>query len=170
MTTIAFIGFRGSGKSTLGRWLSQELGLPFIDTDDSVLSSLGYATVVEAWKHVGEKGWRDAELRLIPELLEQEAVVSIGGGAPMLPSVTAAIAGCDVVFNLTASKEVTAQRLSEGDDRPDLSADDEEMRLNRLPTYGTLGTCGIETSGPVDICKQHILDFLAHGHQFPPPS
>ena len=167
MSTIAFIGFRGSGKSTLGRWLAHELDVPFIDTDDEVLTVLGYASVTEAWERLGEEGWRDAEMQVIPELLEQDAVVSLGGGAPMIPLVAKAIASCSVVFNLTSSEDVTAKRLADSVDRPSLSANDSEMRLQRLPTYAILGTCGIDTSSEIDACKQNILDFLSSGHQFP---
>jgi shikimate kinase len=168
MSTFVFIGFRGSGKSTLGKWLAEELDLPFIDTDEKVLGFLGFQTVMEAWDAVGEEGWREAELHLIPELLEQDAVVSLGGGAPFLPNVAKAIAVCDVVFNLTASENVTAERLKRGCDRPALSADDTEMRLARLPMYAELGTCGIDTSGDLESTKKRIVDFLAHSHQIPP--
>jgi shikimate kinase len=167
MSTIVFIGFRGSGKTTLGRWLAEERRMPFIDTDDRVLESLGYESVTEAWKQVGEKGWREAEMHVIPDLLDQDAVVSLGGGAPMVPMVAKAVANCAVVFNLTANEEVTESRIRKGEDRPALSADDLEMRLQRLPSYAMLGTCGIDTSGDIEICKQRILDYLAHGHQIP---
>jgi|TARA_B100001964_G_C14007319_1_gene497743 shikimate kinase len=165
MSTIAFIGFRGSGKSILGRWLANELDVPFIDTDDEVLTVLGYASVSEAWERIGERGWREAEMRVIPDLLEQEAVVSLGGGAPLLPNVAKAVAVCDVVFNLTASEKVTADRIASGSDRPALSADDTEMRLRRLPAYADLATCGIDTSGNIDLTKKCILDFLEGGRQ-----
>ena len=48
MSTFVFIGFRGSGKSTLGKWLADELDLPFVDTDEKVLGFLGFQTVMEA--------------------------------------------------------------------------------------------------------------------------
>lgn len=168
MSTIAFIGFRGSGKSTLGRWLSEELDVPFIDTDCEVLAFLGYSSVEEAWSVVGEDGWREAEMHLIPELLERDIIVSIGGGAPMIPLVAKAVATCEVVFNLTASEGVTSLRIAAGNDRPALCFDDKEMRLNRLPTYAMLGTYGIDTSGDIDGCKERILDFIANGHPILP--
>jgi shikimate kinase len=168
MSTIAFIGFRCSGKSTLGRWLSEELDVPFIDSDCEVLAFLGYSSVEDAWSVVGEEGWREAEMHVIPELFERDIVVSLGGGAPMIPLVAKAIATCEVVFNLTAREEVTSLRITAGNDRPALCCDDKEMRLNRLPTYAMLGTCGIDTSGDVESCKERILDFVANGHPNPP--
>ncbi|MBC8202033.1 MAG: shikimate kinase [Planctomycetes bacterium] len=170
MSTIAFIGYRGSGKSTLGAWLAGELDIDFIDTDDWVLASLGFDSVTEAWEKVGEKGWREAELHCIPALFQREAVIALGGGAPMFPGVAKAVAGCKYVFNLTASADVTRERIEVGDDRPALAAGDAETRLDRLPTYAMLGTIGIETSGDIDGCKKQILEYLKNGHQLPKSS
>ena len=49
MSTIALIGYRGTGKSTLGKWLAEELGVVFVDTDEKVLEYLGLGSVMEAW-------------------------------------------------------------------------------------------------------------------------
>jgi shikimate kinase len=163
MAKIAFIGFRGSGKSTLGRWLATELGLPFVDTDDEVLASMGYSSVSEAWKAKGEQAWRDAEFHVIPALLKRDAIFALGGGAPMIPLVAKALSTCDIVFNLTADEDETAHRIALGDDRPALTSDDAEVRLSRLPAYAMLGTFGVDTSGNIDDCKLRILDFIENG-------
>jgi shikimate kinase len=167
MTTIAFIGFRGSGKTTLGRWLAKELQVPFFDTDEEVLRYLGFKTVLDAWEHVGEQGWRDAEFHVIPPLLEKEGVVSLGGGAPMIHAVKKALGTTAIVFNLTASEEVTKGRISCCRDRPELKAGNKEARLNRLSTYAMFSTCGIDTSGDLDTSKSQILHFLEYGQEPP---
>ncbi|MDP7005231.1 MAG: shikimate kinase [Phycisphaerales bacterium] len=163
MLTIAFIGFRGSGKSTLGKWLAEELGVQFVDTDDEILKHLECESVTQAWEKVGEKGWREAELLLIPELLNRNGVIALGGGAPMIPAVSKALSGVPVVFNLTADTESTQSRISEGSDRPKLSEGDLDIRLKRLGTYAMLGTFGIDTSGDISESKSKILHFLNHG-------
>lgn len=167
MTTIVFIGFRGSGKSTLGRWLSNELELPFFDTDVRVMEHLGFDSVTRAWDEVGESRWREAELQVIPPLLEQEGVISLGGGAPMIPEIKHALGSVTVVFNLTANEFVTKQRIEAGSDRPALSESNTQTRLERLPVYAMLGTCGIDTSGDIEDSQATILKFLKSGHQVP---
>ena len=69
--TIALLGLRCSGKSTVGRKLADELGLPFVDLDDETLRAGRYA----GW-HVGTVG----------ELLERAGmhVVAQAGNAPSL--------------------------------------------------------------------------------------
>jgi len=167
MSTIAFIGFRGSGKSTLGRWLSEELEVPFVDSDERILAHLHHESVAEAWEQVDEDGWREAELHVIPPLLEQAGVVSLGGGAPTIPQIKHALGSVEVVFNLTANEGVTMERIEAGSDRPELSESDVQSRLNRLPLYAMLGTCGVDTSGDIEDSKAIILNFLKHGHQVP---
>lgn len=164
MSTIVFIGFRASGKSLLGSWLAEELRMPFVDTDDVVLAHLGFDSVDNAWEQVGEEGWREAELLVIPPLFEQQSVIALGGGAPMIQAIQKAMGSVDTVFNLTANEKMTVLRMEAGEDRPALSNPDLDVRLERLPTYAMLGTCGIETSGDIDDIKAKILDHLNHGH------
>ena len=160
MSSIVFIGFRGSGKSTLGKWLAADLGEQFIDTDDVVLAHLGFSTVSEAWQSVGEVGWREAEELLIPELLEKDAVISLGGGAPMLQQVATALIKSKIVIHLISSEEATLNRIAKGEDRPALSATDLEVRLERLPAYGSLATFTVATSCAIEESKQCILEIL----------
>jgi len=158
MSTIALIGYRGSGKSTLGKWLAVELNKPFIDTDDKVMAELGYTSIKEVWESLGEAGWRAAEARIIPLLLLKDAVVALGGGAPMLPVVAAALQSVPIVLNLCASQEVTIARIERGHDRPQLNASDIDTLQHRLPTYLKLGTHLIDTSGDVVTSKVAILE------------
>ena len=160
MATIVFIGFRGSGKTTLGRWLAEELGVDFIDTDVLVLERLGFESVTLAWEAVGEIGWREAEASVIPPLLQKEAVIAFGGGAPMIPQVKKALSGVPIVIHVVADAQETARRIKGGDDRPALAKGDQEIRLERLPLYAMLATCEIDTSGPIADSQAQILNFL----------
>jgi len=160
MSTIVLIGFRGSGKTTLGRWLADERGIAFLDTDQEVLKHLNYTSVRDAWDAVGEAGWREAEAEVIPPLLSKDAVIALGGGAPFVKEIKKALMHVRVVLNLTANPDVTARRISSDDDRPPLSSADLDIRLDRLQGYAELGTYGIDTSGDIEETKSAILNYL----------
>ena len=64
---IALVGFRATGKSTLGRILAEKLGYTFVDMDEELVTRFG--TDIHNW--VQEHGWeafRDAEAQLFAEL------------------------------------------------------------------------------------------------------
>jgi hypothetical protein len=85
----------------------------------------------------------------------------------LIAEIQHALGSVKVVFNLTADEESTVRRIALGDDRPELAASNLQTRLDRLPMYAMLGSCGVETSGEMKGCKKLILDFLENGHQIP---
>jgi shikimate kinase len=158
MSTIALIGYRGTGKSTLGCWLAEELDVPFIDTDEKVLEYLSLGSVRQAWESIGEEGWRAAERAVIPALCDLDAVIALGGGAPMVEVIGKRLLSVTMVIHLWANPEVITARLAGDDDRPPLSADDLEVMYSRLPEYAMIATCGIDTSGDLECTQSALLE------------
>ncbi len=79
-THIALIGFMAAGKSTIGRRLARELGLPFIDTDASIAER--YGPIDEIFAQSGEAGFRLKEFEIVRSALAgTPAVLALGGGA-----------------------------------------------------------------------------------------
>jgi shikimate kinase len=80
-SSIGFIGYRGSGKTTVGRLLAGQLGRNFVDIDEQVVRLAG-KTIKEIFEQTGEQAFRDLESRCIVEAVGiQQAVISFGGGA-----------------------------------------------------------------------------------------
>ena len=156
MSTIAVIGYRGSGKTTISEWIAKYLDMPCIDTDDMVLEHLGMSTVQSVWDEVGEARWREVEAEIIPALLEEDAVVSLGGGSPMAKSVQEAMRKVPMVINCIADEKTTLARIAKGVDRPMLHADDREVRRERLETYAALGTHDLDTNGELESVLQRV--------------
>lgn len=80
---IFLIGFMGSGKSYLGKKLSEKLMLPFFDLDAEVESNEG-KTINELFDEKGEEYFRLREkdyLHLITESHES-FIMATGGGTP----------------------------------------------------------------------------------------
>ena len=82
MTRIIFIGYMGSGKTTVGKALSKELGLPFYDLDWYIESRM-HKTVKQLFDSVGEEGFREIERNMLHEVAEfEDVIISCGGGTP----------------------------------------------------------------------------------------
>ena len=77
---IFLIGMPGSGKSSLGRRVANNLRIPYVDMDQRITSIVG-CTVTEMFERYGEQAFRNAETNLLAQLTrERPSIVSTGGG------------------------------------------------------------------------------------------
>lgn len=82
MKRIILIGFMGSGKTTIGKALADELQIPFYDLDWYIESRM-HKSVAEIFAEQGEEGFRKIEYNMLHEVAEFENVlISCGGGTP----------------------------------------------------------------------------------------
>ncbi len=82
MIRIILIGYMGAGKTTLGKKLSKELGLPFFDLDWYIENRF-CKTVSELFAERGEEGFRKIERSMLHEVAEfEDVIISAGGGTP----------------------------------------------------------------------------------------
>lgn len=82
---LFIIGMPGSGKSSLGKRLAKETGLPFTDTDGLIVQTCG-GTVASFFEAYGEEAFRRAETNTLIALSRaRPMIVSTGGGLAMNP-------------------------------------------------------------------------------------
>ena len=80
---VYLIGFMGSGKSTLGRWLANAMdGWTFIDMDHFIESKY-HKTIPQIFADKGEAGFRTIEASCLKELSSfEKVIIGSGGGTP----------------------------------------------------------------------------------------
>ena len=77
---IFIVGPMGSGKSTVGKIISDELFLNFFDTDDEIEARTG-ASIDWIFDLEGEDGFRKRESEMLEEMVKKNSIVlSTGGG------------------------------------------------------------------------------------------
>lgn len=129
---IVLTGFMGTGKSTVGRILSERLGLPFIDTDDLVERESGM-TVGEVFGRWGESRFRVLESRAVSDVARlHRCVVSVGGGALLRKANKRLVAKAGVTVLLTAAPEKITARTSGKGGRPLLPPDASAEYVERM--------------------------------------
>ena len=80
-TSLFLVGMMGSGKSTVGKMLSQALGYCFFDTD-ALIEQLAGKTIASIFADDGEADFRALETEVLQEIAPfARCVVSTGGGA-----------------------------------------------------------------------------------------
>ena len=156
--SIVLIGYRGSGKTTVGRALAQRLGWPFVDQDDQLVARAGL-TIREIFAQHGEAYFRQLESQLLLESLKLENhVVSLGGGAVLAEHNRQAIAkaGHLVIYLRADADELHRRILSDpatAQQRPGLThlgGSVEEIRTllaAREPLYQEVQTRVLEVKG-----------------------
>jgi shikimate kinase len=128
---IFLIGFMGSGKSTTGKKLAMRLGYAYLDTDSQIVSKFGMS-VNEIFDRLGEEKFRDAEFRLLNELIRRKnIVVSTGGGFPCLGENMEIINRYGFSIYLKVSPSDLYQRLSTRKQKRPLIRDLSDADLKR---------------------------------------
>jgi len=119
MSRILLIGPPGAGKSTVGVALANELGVPFVDTDQVIEKETG-KTITDIFVVDGESHFRALEVEVLKTVLTLEnAVISLGGGAPISDEAQQLIKNSNshTVF-LDVSLATAAPRVGFNRDRP----------------------------------------------------
>ena len=132
-TSIALIGFMGTGKTAAGQILAEKLGKEFIELDALIEKKAG-KTIPAIFRDEGEIGFRELEIEVIREVAgRKNAVIACGGGI-VLNKINIDRLGKEcVIVCLAASPAVILKRTStDKDGRPLLAGADRARQVNEL--------------------------------------
>jgi shikimate kinase len=126
---IILFGYRGSGKTTVGKLLAEELWKTLADTDEEIRRRFAGATIAEIWAKQGVAAFRQAEVEVTRELCaRKDLVIALGGGTLMQPEARLAVQQAPeaVRIYLHCTAEELARRLAQDSAtvhaRPNLTA------------------------------------------------
>ena len=129
---LSLVGMPGAGKTTIGRRLARELGVPFHDSDHEIERRIG-GSIREFFASQGEAAFRDLEHAVITDLArEATGVLATGGGTVLREANRAALRGAGTVVYLHATPQSLHERLRHDLSRPLLQVQDPLARLHEL--------------------------------------
>jgi shikimate kinase len=115
---IVLVGFMGTGKSTVGRFLAEKLSWELIDTDHYI-EKQAEMSIAELFSMHGEPYFREIETRAIQEIMgKSNQVIATGGGAVLAEVNRTSLKENGFVVALTASIETILQRVGGDRNRP----------------------------------------------------
>lgn len=145
---VILIGYRGSGKTTVGALLAERLWKDFVDTDDLVCDRFETDSIKRIWGEHGEAAFREAECEVVEEVLKREGqVIGLGGGTLMQERARRAVesAAGAVRIYLKCSPQTLTERIAAdaktGQTRPNLTGlgggveEVEAVLAEREPVY-----------------------------------
>ncbi len=148
---VVLIGYRGTGKSTVGKLVAARLGRPIVSTDQEIVRRAGSAIPDIVAAH----GWdyfRDLESQVCQELAGRDnLVIDTGGGAILRQKNVDVLRSNGRLIWLTASVETIAARIGRDTQRPSLTGTKthvEEIRevlSERVPKYQAAADFSIAT-------------------------
>ena len=166
---IILIGYRGSGKSTVGSRLASQMRRRFVDTDDLIESKEGQISDI-----VKSRGWdyfRAIEKRIVEEISQEDnLVIALGGGAVLDPDNIVNLERNGFIIWLKADREVLRKRMDLDPrtfaSRPTLTGKGaleelDEMIAYRNPFYDKAAKIQFDTSAlDVEAVVENILTVL----------
>jgi shikimate kinase len=161
---VVLIGYRGTGKSTVGSIVAARLGRILVSTDAEIVKSAGQS-IPEIVEQNGWEYFRDLEAKVCQELAGQNGlVIDTGGGAVLRSRNVAVLKETGKLFWLTASVSTIRERISQDSQRPSLTGvksfldEIQDVLRERTPKYQAAADYIIETDGkPVAQVAEEIL-------------
>ncbi|WP_313807198.1 shikimate kinase [Flavobacterium sp.] len=121
MRKIILVGYMGSGKTTIGKLLSEKLQLPFFDLDD-LIENETQNTISQIFAEQGEIKFRKIEHTVLNQFIDSndEFVLSLGGGTPCYANNHLLLQRDDVfsVYLKTSISELVSRLQKEKKHRP----------------------------------------------------
>jgi shikimate kinase len=170
MPQVILIGPPGSGKSSVGKALSQRLSTGFADTDALIENESGMK-VSDIFLEKGEPVFRELETKIVLREIDTfDGVLALGGGAVINAEVERALHNCaHPICFLDVSLSSAAPRIGFNRDRPLLVGNPrakwQELMNARRPIYEGLATLTVSTdSGSPSQIAQKIVEILSKTH------
>ena len=158
---IVLIGYRGTGKSVVGRILAQRLGMVYEGMDANIVTRAGMP-IPEIVERFGWDRFREIETQEALDLAGQDnRIIDTGGGVIERPENMPALDRNGVVFWLKASVETIVRRIRGDDQRPALTEgktfteEVEEVLDRRREKYKAAARFELDTD---DLTPEQVAD------------
>ena len=150
---IVLIGYRGTGKSVVGKILAAQLGRRLVATDEEIIRRAGKSIPDIVAAH-GWEYFRDLETAVCQDLAGRDnLVIDTGGGAILRQENVKVLKNNGRLFWLTASVETIAARIGGDSQRPSLTGtkshvvEIRDVLSERTPKYQAAADQSIATDG-----------------------
>lgn len=157
---LYFVGFMGTGKTTVGRAVAQRMGFQLLDSDVEIERKAG-KPIPEIFATQGEPAFRAMEREFIEHGHPAEkCIVACGGGLVVQPGMLELLQSKGIVMCLHASVETILKRTHGSKHRPLLNVENPLERIQTLyaqrePVYRRAGTVILTDGRP-------LIDIVAH--------
>ena len=163
---IMLIGFMGSGKSTIAKYLSHILEMQDLETDEFIVKREDM-TINEIFQRKGEEYFRRCENNALRELeTRQGIIISCGGGMPMKDENVELMKKNGKIVLLTASPETIYERVKYSNERTLLNGNMnveyiKDLMEQRKDRYESIADIVVDTNNkPIHVIAEEVVSKL----------
>jgi shikimate kinase len=158
---IVLIGFRGTGKSTIGKMLAKQLKWKYVSTDE-MIENQSQKSIIDIVTDSGWKEFRVRENKVLGKVSNEEyTVIDCGGGAIEDASNMVHFISKSLIIWIDADLEDILNRISGSEharpllDQSDENTDYERHYIRRRPLYQKYADLHFSSSehSPEEICQ-----------------
>jgi shikimate kinase len=171
-SSVALIGFMGTGKTAIGKILAEKLGKRFIELDELIEKRAG-KTINNIFREQDEIAFREIEISTVKEVAgEKNQVIACGGGVVLNRINIDRLKQEARIVLLTATPSLIFKRVSTGNNRPLLNTEHRlrsirELLKFRRPFYERAADYNISTSKlSVEAVADQIIEKLRQDEDF----
>ena len=163
--SLYLVGMMGSGKTSTGRPLAEQLGYGFVDAD-AVIEQAAGCSIPEIFERDGEEGFRALESQVLNAISQRHSLVVATGGGVVTQQENWGLLHSGIVIWLDVVPEQLMQRLrADSTVRPLLQTDDPDAALNALlnqrrPLYAEADLTVVIDQETPDAVADGILQLL----------
>lgn len=166
MQDIYLVGFMGTGKTAVGRYLAKSLGLELVDIDDLIVKKEG-RSISDIFAQSDEPYFRKAEKEVLKEVAAKtRQVVDCGGGIVIDPENIMIMKQSGRLICLSARPEVILERTKRHSHRPLLNVADPLAKIKELlearKPYYEKADFTVDTS---DLTIQQVAEKILEWHK-----
>ena len=130
--SLYLVGMMGSGKTSTGRPLAEQLGYGFVDAD-AVIEQAAGCTIAEIFERDGEEGFRSLESQVLSAICQRHSLVVATGGGVVTQPKNWGLLHSGIVIWLDVMRDQLLNRLkADATERPLLQTPDPEAALDAL--------------------------------------
>ncbi|MGN5881853.1 MULTISPECIES: shikimate kinase [Staphylococcus] len=160
---LIFIGFMGTGKTTLGQYTANQTNSSFVDLDH-LIEQRTNQTIPEIFASQGESGFRELETQYLQEAIEQYDIISTGGGIIERPESLELLSKCKNVIWLDTDINLIFDRIKNDANRPNAAnkafAELKRLYLSRVSRYNEIAFSRMDTNKDLDLLHQELMNIL----------
>ncbi|MGW9856075.1 shikimate kinase [Staphylococcus hominis] len=159
---LILVGFMGTGKSTIAKYLSSKLHYSYIDLD-TYIETKEFKTIPDIFNEIGEKGFRKLEYKYLKDCIDKYDIISTGGGIienddsiSLLKNKTVIWLDCDI--------DIIYYRIANDPHRPNAKNKSKKqlnsLYLSRVSRYNEIAFKKVDSSKSIEYVYETILNHI----------